>query len=360
MHIDLKRACRRTASVAIAMTITVGSPLWTATSAAAAEVTLPPISVGAGLRTSFSNTDFDSSDEDISDFNIDSIQLHLSGSVTENIKLMFNTEYLQDADGSDDLTVLDAVARFEYSDQFNIWAGRFLPPSDRANLYGGYYANHWGVFRDGVQDGYPSQNGGRDDGVAYWGQFGKIKLSAGLFDVPATIGDSDTLWAARAQIDLWDPEAGYYLNGTYYGEKDLLAFGVAAQGAGGNSAYSADFLLEKKLANAGVVSLESEYAKYDGLGGYRGIESDGYYLLAGYLFPQVIGVGKFQILGKYGEATYKFAIGPDVDQETTELDLNYIIKTFNARVSLYYIDTGFDPDVGADSKTYGLGLQVQL
>jgi hypothetical protein len=333
---------------------------WVSSLSAAAEVTLPPISVGAGLRTSFSNTDFDASDEDISDFNLDSVRLYVSGSVTENIKLMFNTEYLQDADGSDDLTVLDAVARFEFSDQFNIWAGRFLPPSDRANLYGPYYANHWGVYRDGVQDGYPFQTTGRDDGVAYWGQFGKVKLSGGVFDVPSTVADSDVLWAARAQVDFWDQEAGYYLNGTYYGEKDLLAIGVAAQGANSNSAYSVDFLLEKKLADSGVVSIESEYAKYDGLGGYQGRESDGYYVLAGYLFPQVVGIGKFQVLGKYGEATYEFAATPAVDQQTTEIDLNYIIKTFNARVSLYYIDSSFDPNVGADSKTYGLGLQVQL
>jgi hypothetical protein len=161
-------------------------------------------------------------------------------------------------------------------------------------------------------------------------------------------------------VDFWDQEAGYYLNGTYYGEKDLLAIGVAAQGANSNSAYSVDFLLEKKLADSGVVSIESEYAKYDGLGGYQGRESDGYYVLAGYLFPQVVGIGKFQVLGKYGEATYEFAATPAVDQQTTEIDLNYIIKTFNARVSLYYIDSSFDPNVGADSKTYGLGLQVQL
>jgi len=64
--------------------------------------------------------------------------------------------------------VLDAIARFEFSDELNIWAGRFLPPSDRANLHGPYYANEWSVYIDGVQDGYASVATGRDDGVAYW------------------------------------------------------------------------------------------------------------------------------------------------------------------------------------------------
>lgn len=352
MHLTLKSARRGSAFLLLA----AGSSLH----AAAAEVTLPPISVGAGLRTSFSSTDFDGSDEDISDFNIDSVRLYVNGSVMENVKFMFNTEYLQDPDGSDDLTVLDAVAQFSFSDQFNIWAGRFLPPSDRANLYGPYYANHWGVYRDGVEDGYPFQTTGRDDGVMYWGQFGKVKVSTGAFDVPSTIGDSDVLWAGRVQVDLWDSEDGYYLNGTYYGEKDLLAFGLAGQSAGGDTAYNLDFLLEKKLANAGVVSIESEYAKYDGLGGYAGTKSDGYYVLGAYLFPHAVGIGRFQLLGKYGEATYEGVIASDLDQKTTELDLNYIIKSFNARVSLYYIDISFDPDTGTDSRQIGLGLQVQM
>ncbi len=107
---------------------------------------------------------------------------------------MFNTEY--NSDGRGDRRVIDAVAQFSFSDQFNIWAGRFLPPSDRANLYGPYYANHWGVYRDGVQDGYPFETEGRDDGVMYWGQFGIAKVSAGVFDVRGlTKGDSDVLYA---------------------------------------------------------------------------------------------------------------------------------------------------------------------
>lgn len=46
------------------------------------------------------------------------------------------------------------MGRFEISPKFN-WAGRFLPPSDRANLYGPFYANNWAVYTDGIQDGYP-------------------------------------------------------------------------------------------------------------------------------------------------------------------------------------------------------------
>jgi hypothetical protein len=201
----------------------------------------------------------------------------------------------------------------------------------------------------------------------YWGQFGIAKISAGVFDVQGlTKGSSDVLYAGRVQLDFWDPESGYYLNGTYYGEKDLLAVGVAGQTAAGNNAYSVDFLLEKKLPNSGVVTVEAEYAKYDGLGGYLSPRpaaydsSDGYYLLGAYVFPQTVGIGKFQVLAKYGQATFDYAAFSDVDQTTTELNLNYLIKDFNARVSLFYIDSSFDPNLGFDAKQMGVGLQVQI
>jgi len=172
------------------------------------------------------------------------------------------------------------------------------------------------------------------------------------------------LWAGRVQLDFWDPEPGYYLNGTYYGEKDLLAIGLAAQNAAGENAYSVDFLLEKKLATAGVVTIESQYANYDGLGGYpppgglTARKSDGYYLLGAYLLPQPVGVGRLQFLGKFGEATFTTLIG-DIDQKTTELNVNYLIKDFNARVTLFYIDQDAE-NVIPDARQIGLGLQVQM
>ncbi len=57
-------------------------------------------------------------------------------------------------------------------------------------------------------------------------------------------------------------------------------------------------------------------------------------MLGAYLFPQPVGIGKFQVLGKYGEATYDFVTG-DAKQKTSEVDLNYVLKQFNARVSVF-------------------------
>ena len=333
---------------------------------------LPDVKVGAGLRTSFVNTDFDTDDGDggtisdsYSDFAVNSARLYISGKATENIGFMVNTEYNSN---DEEIRIIDAAAQFSFAGgMHNVWVGRFLPPSDRANLYGPYYASNWAVYQDGVQDGYPFETEGRDDGIMYWGQYGKVKFSIGAFDVSGlTTGDSDTLLASRVQVDFWDAEDGYYLNGTYYGEKDLLAVGIAAQTADAGDAYSVDFLLEKKLGNSGVLTLESEYAVYDGLGGYpspAGVpyeKQDGFYVLGTYLFPAAAGPGKFQVLGKFGTASYDYAFGDSVDQDTLEIDLNYIIKQFNARISLYYLDKSFDPITGADTSTIGLGLQIQM
>jgi hypothetical protein len=326
----------------------------------AAQTPLPPVSLGAGLRTSFVHTS-PKAGTSTDAFVLDSARLYVNGPVTDKIKFMFNTEY----DGSNNkIGVLDAVARFEMSPKFNIWAGRFLPPSDRANLYGPYYANHWAVYTDGIQNGHPFVFQGRDNGVAYWGDFGKVKVSAGGFDGTSADGNPDLLGAARVQVDLWDPEGGYYLNGTYYGGKDLLAIGAAVQAQSGNTASTVDFLLEKKLPGGGAVSIESEYANYDKLGGYDGkySSSDGAYVLGGFLFPTAVGMGTFQVLGKYAKANFSkglTALNVDYDQKTSELDVNYVIKEFNARVMFFFKDTRFSA-VKSNFKQVGVGLQVQM
>lgn len=350
-HITRARQSRN----AWALRMAVGIALSVPAVSVLADVTLPPISVGAGVRTSFTNTDVGAS-EDVNDFELNSARIYLSGKATENISVMFNTEYNSN---NETMRVIDAAAQFSFSDKFNIWAGRFLPPSDRANLYGPYYASNWGVFRDGVQDGYLFETEGRDDGVMYWGQFGIAKVSFGVFDVPLTKGDSDVLYAGRVQLDFWDQEAGYYLNGSYYGEKDLLAVGLAAQKVGSSLGFTGDFLLEKKLGNSGVVTVEAEYADYEAPQGYVGgvpADSDGYYVLGAYLLPQQLGIGKLQFLAKYGESTYQYVAG-EQDLETLELNVNYIIKGQNARISLFYVDQDL---AGNGTTQIGLGLQVQI
>ena len=317
-----------------------------------------PVTIGAGLQTSFVHTS-PKVGSPVDQFQLNSVRLYVNGPVTEKIKFMFNTEY----DGvTNKIGVLDAVARIEPSAEFNIWAGRFLPPSDRANLYGPYYSHEWAVYTDGIQDGYPFVATGRDNGIVYWGEFAKkVKVSAGAFDGASATGNPKVLGAARVQIDFWDSENGYYLNGTYYGDKNLLAIGGATQVQSGKTASSVDFLFEKKLPDGGVVSIESEYANYNRLGGYDSsyAKSQGAYALGSYLFPKAVGKGKFEILGKYAKAQFTHGIPPSYQQKTSEVNFNYVIKQFNARVMTFYKDTRFNR-VKNNFRQAGVGLQIQM
>jgi hypothetical protein len=327
------------------------------TSPSRAQINLGPVTIGAGMRTSFEHTEPDHGDS-TDKFQLDSVRLYVNGPVTKDIKFMFNTEYDQ---STNKVGVLDAVARFEFSPEVNVWAGRFLPPSDRANLYGPYYAHQWGVYTDGVQDGYPFVFQGRDNGVVYWGTFAKkVKVSAGAFDGGSATSNSKVIGAARVQIDFWDPEDGYYLNGTYYGDKNLLAIGGATQAQDGKTATTVDFLLERKVLNGGAFSVEAEYADYNRLGGYDPAyaKSQGAYGLASFLFPKAVGIGKFEILGKYAKAEFTHGITPSYNQKTTEVNLNYVIKQFNARVMTFYKDTRFNRR--PDFWQIGIGLQIQM
>lgn len=340
------------------------------------KVKIPDTTLTASLRSSFAYSESDDpTAPSVADFALNSVNIYLNSKITEQVKFSFSTEMTNtnyiDGDASSTTTtvvVQDAIAQFELDPKFNIWAGRFLAPTDRANSYGPYFSNNWNFASDGTQDGYPFVDRfGRADGVAYWGDFmdAKLKVSAGLFDIPSTLGTNRTMSAARVQVDLWDAEPGYYLNGTYLGEKNILAFAAAVNAVDSRTTTSVDFLMEKKVGDGGAFTLEGEYIKYDDLGGYpapaASVSSNGdsYFLTASYLIPHPVGPGKIEVLGKFGTTTYEGIAGADdIKQDTTEVNLNYIIKSFNARVSLFYQGKAYSDASIYDTSVMGLGVQL--
>ena len=366
------------ASTRIALEGAVCAVLLTArVSATAADETvqpitaLPPVSVGVGLQTSiydcdksciYSPSTVSAGNSSVQGVAVDSIRLYINSSVTNTLKLTFNTEYTGSGNGSGNnkVEVMDAIGRFEFNNYFNFWAGRLLPPSDRANLYGPYYANDWAPYADGVAAFYPDVAAGRDNGMAYWGDFGMLKVQAGVFDgetVNSAVADKSKLvYAGRVAMDFWDKEAGYYINGTSYGDENLLALGVAAQSQDSKITASIDALVEKKLPNLGAVTIEAEYNRDNRL--TSATSSDGWYGLAAYVFPMVVGIGKFQILGKYSQKTID-TLPVDDKLKTTEVNLNYIIKSFSARVGFYYLNQK-DRNRDTAPNEFGLKLQLQM
>ena len=118
---------------------------------------------------------------------------------------------------------------------------------------------------------------------------------------------------------------------------------------------------KEKLPDGGVVTVESEYARYNRLGGSDAsyAKSQGAYILGSYLFPKAVGVGKFQVLGKFGKADFTQGRTPSYNQKTTEVNFNYVIKQFNARLMSFYRNTRFNR-IRPDSWQAGLGFQIQM
>lgn len=343
------------------------------------------VSIGLGLRTSFISAEDGAPNRTSrsSDFNLDSIRLYTSASLNKYIKGTFNTEKQSD----DTLKVLDAYGQFEFMPEFNIWAGRMLPPSDRANLDGPYYLSAWSY--PGVVSQYPAKFAGRDNGVTVWGKLldKHLVYSAGAFEghnnFSGASSESDNLlYAGRVQYDFWDAglDPAYYTSSTYYG-KDVLSValvgmyqkdGVGSAAVKGDyKSWSIDALLEKNVG-MGVVNIEGAYYKYDTddtvdvattFGGASSTDNVGgltqgkaYLLGAAFLFPEPVGWGKFQPYVRYQK--FDADITGAHDKKQYDYGLNYIIDGHNARLSATY--TKNEETTVKDLDKFVVGLQLQF
>lgn len=343
------------------------------------------ISVGLGMRGSFSSNEHGASDGSRSeDFNLDSVRLYVNGQLTKSIGATFNTE--RDSDG--DIKLLDGYMRYEPMDEFNIWAGRLLPPSDRSNLDGPYYLSTWNY--PGLVSQYPAKFAGRDDGVTVWGKLFEKRLTyaIGAFNghnrfSGASNAGHEPLIAGRVAFNFLDVEdnPGYYTSSTYYGTADIFTVGASMMyqknGVGSTLVkgdyfgWNVDALFEKKILDGGAITLEGSYYKYDtddvldvapGFNGSGGtdnvgglVQGDGYLLSAAFLFPQEIGIGKFQPVVRY--QSFDFDLVP-LKFKQWDAGLNYIIKGHNARLSATY--SNLDVGGGVDNDTITLGAQLQF
>ena len=267
---------------------------------------------------------------------------------------------LNNSDGGR-IHVLDAVAQFEPTELFNVWMGRFLPPSDRANLSGPYYQNAWNY--PGTVNGFPSIYAGRDDGAAIWGQLGggKFKYQAGVFTVDPSVAFSQAIYAARVVYNFLDPEPGYYNASTYYGAKDILAVGgtvqykktAAAAGDANMLGFNVDVLFEKKVVAADVLTLEGAYYDFD-QGNTAGQQGRSLFALASWYFGAKLGPGHVQPM-----ARLQMAWAPVGGSATKTIDggINYVLDGHNARVAFALQST--TPPAGPSMTNVTLGIQIQ-
>src|SRR5712692_2251245 len=285
------------------------------------------------------------------------VRPYISGQIAPWMKFSGNLDMGSDAK----IRVLDAVAQFEPTDLFNVWMGRFLPPSDRANLSGPYYQNAWNYPT--TVNGFPSIYAGRADGAAVWGQVnkGQFKYQAGVFTVDPAVPIGQAIYALRLVFNALDPEPGYYNSSTYYGAKDVLALGGTLQykktidplGDKKLLGFNLDLLFERHIL-ADVLTLEGAYYNFD-QGNDLGKQGWSFYALASWLFSTRVGPGRLQPMARYQHAVP--ASGGDATK-TIDGGLNYILDGHNARAGL--VVQNMSPPGGASSTTtVQLGIQIQ-
>jgi hypothetical protein len=330
-----------------------------ATPAAGAELTMGPkaLNYGVGVRVG-GGYQGNTPNEGLGVTTLD-VRPYISGQVAPWMKFSGNLD-LNNADGGT-IRVLDAVAQFEPTELFNVWLGRFLPPSDRANLSGPYYQNAWNYPT--TVNGYPSIYAGRDDGAAVWGQIngGQLKYQAGIFTLDSSVPFNQAIYAARVVLNLLDPEPGYYNSSTYYGSKDILALGGTLQykktpdPAGDKRllGFNLDLLFEKKVVAADTLTLEGAYYNFN-QGNDLGKEGWSAFGLASWLFAAKLGPGRVQPMVRYQHAVA--ALGGDPTR-TIDAGLNYILDGHNARVGLALQTT--NPPVGSTTTGVQFGIQIQ-
>jgi hypothetical protein len=352
------------------------------------------LTVGAGLRTSFrKQAQIVAGDRGAYDnnFNIDNARVYLNGRGHDCIGFEFNLD-IDNAQGfnstisgngfdnQDDASVrlLDAIVKFEFNDLLNIWMGRMIVPSDRANLSGPFYMNAGWDFPF-TQFGYNEIFQGRDDGATVWGQLGggAVKYQVGAFEgtnnaFTETQGNGannpdDLMVAGRFTVNLLDPEAGYYNSSTYHGEKDILAIGYAFNHqnnstavGGAYSAYNFDVMYETTLGNGGVATLAGAY--YDTSGSDNAANNGrSYFAEASYLTAREFALGccvSGKVAPFWRHQEFRRDNG-EIDRQT-DYGFHYVMYGHNARMTYAYSQLrGDNVSTPDESDQHIIGLQLQ-
>ena len=350
------------------------------------------ITVGAGFRSQLSIVEDAAPDGDSDSFDIDvtNIRLYVGGQVNDKIKFTFNTERWDN-----EIDVLDAIAQFEFSKEFNIWAGLMLTPADRIEMNGPFYGLTWNQYtqplyasdQDAPGDGIPGAAGsvGRDEGITVWGTLNKFQYAIGVFDgVEGGPNTSDSpLIAGRFAYNFLNMEdnPAYYTSSTYFGGLgNIFTLGASFQSqsdgvgsaaeSGDFSGYTIDLLSETLIGDSGVLTVEAEYKDFDSdftgtpnatpTGGcsFCLFDGDSYFASAAYLFKSESNYGQFQPYLRFVENNPSEGESSDL----TEIGVNYIIKGHNARLNLNY-NTG-DANItgykGNDNDSLSFGVQIQI
>jgi hypothetical protein len=168
------------------------------------------------------------------------------------------------------MNIQDAFITWKaYGDMIKFDAGYMLPPMAHNAVQGAGTLYSWDYFNFSFLStantllGSSASPVGRDAGVQGRALVfdGHIDFRVGLFqglrateqpaaagDTPTTVGSNNFMRAtARLQINLLDPEPGYFYAGTYLGKKKILSFGITGDTQKSYHYYGGDVFADLPL-----------------------------------------------------------------------------------------------------------------
>jgi hypothetical protein len=346
------------------------------------------IDLGFRVQTYVTQTDRDLDGDgkfdDDTDFRVRRARLRVKLTVNEYVSAFIQTDATDDQGGAgSDMRVIDSWVNLKYNNWLQLFTGQHMAPASRQALTssGGMMAidrpgNNtknltWGAralsrfaqttYADSNDPQITGDNAVRDVGATIFGTGSfsdtmHLKYYAGAYDgVQASGSDDDSLrYTARAQMNFFDAEPGYFNLSTYLGGKRTLAIGASYDtqdnvqpataadptrqaGFGDYEYWEVDGFMDWPLG-PGSLTLEAAYSDLDlddATQAARQSQGDGWYAQSGYY------INKWQPWVEY--ETWSSDANNDLGSyDSWRVGISYFFKGHNANVKLGY--EMFEPD----------------
>lgn len=350
-------------------------------------------SINLGYRvqafTIFTDRDLDGdgSFDDDTDFRVRRARFRLAGKINKYVSAFIQTDATDDSGGAgSDMRVIDSWVNLKYNNWVQVFAGQHMAPSSReaTTSSGALLAidrpgNNtknltWGArslsrfstttYADSNDSNLSGDNAVRDVGMTFFGTGSfsdttHLKYYLGAYDgVQDSNSDDDNLRVtARAQLNLFDAEPGYFNSAMYLGKKKTLAFGASYDyqdevqnkfstgptpvitGTADYSYWSIDAFGEWPLGD-GALTGEAAYSDLDlddATTAARQSQGNGWYFQTGYYINQWQPWFEYETWD--GDASGSSNLG---DYDSFRIGISYFFKGQNANVKLGY--ERFSPD----------------
>ncbi|MGB3225632.1 MAG: porin [Desulforhopalus sp.] len=198
---------------------------------------------------------------------------------------------------------------------------------------------------------YPNKVG-RDDGATLWGNIGggliQYRFMLGEGEESSRNPDDNLRFAGRISASLFEPETGWFNQGTYMGKKRVLSLGAGidsqndlllANEEEDYFSWTVDVFYDQPLGSYGALTFEGAYIDIENgpnpityTQQASGDDASIISLKAGYLMPGNIGPGQFQPFVHFQQISVDES-GKD-DTNVYGAGLNYFFKGHANKISL--------------------------